>query len=77
MIYELIAEIMERTGRLWKIKGGKEITPDAEDVKIVLDEAAKRLYDSHVGDSFETGGIIVTKGNNGLHHVYTYVGDYN
>jgi hypothetical protein len=51
------------------------LTPEEDDVQIVLDKAAELLYDEDLHSRLETGGLIIEKTESG-HDVYVYVGNY-
>lgn len=51
------------------------ITPLAEDVERVLDEAVRHLYNQSPGAQLEIGGLIVKKRVTG-YDVYAFAGSY-
>lgn len=75
MIPYLVEFVFSHIGHRWSTGNGL-IAPDEEDVKIVLDEAAKVLYDSPVGTRFESAGLIVEKRPDGF-DTWVYVGNYH
>ena len=75
MLEEMIAEALQDTGRLWTLNTGK-IVPMADDVRKVLDEAAKVLYDRDVGARFEAGGLIIEKRERHF-EVFVHFGQYH
>lgn len=77
MIEQLVSDIFRRIGHMWTLDTGF-IQPTEEDVRQVLDEAAKHLYDGAEGDQLETGGLIIERLNekNQMKSVYVWVGDY-
>ena len=75
MLEELIAEALDRAGHQWKTSQGY-IQPTAEDVKIVLDNAVKELYDREAWTRLETGGLIIDKDADGSFRVSVYLGSY-
>lgn len=74
MIANIIADVFMRIGQTWRI-GGMNLQPQEDEVEIILDEAAKKLYNEDLGARFEMGGLIVEKREGG-HDVYCYVGSY-
>ena len=74
MIQMLVADLFAKIGHKWNTDKGRVVVTD-DDVTIVLDHAAKRLYDGAVGDQLEVGGLIIEKRETG-HDVYVYVGNY-
>lgn len=74
MIEQIVSEVFRRIGQVWKV-GNAFIYPDEEDVRQVLDEGAKTLYDGAIGDRLELGGLIMEKRPKG-HDVYIYIGNY-
>lgn len=74
MIEELTTYVFDRIGHLWK-SGGKLIKPTEEDVREVLDEAARLLYTEPIDSRLETGGLIIEKTDKG-HDVYVFLGSY-
>lgn len=74
MIADLITDVFMRIGHTWRI-GGMNLQPQEDEVEIILDEAATRLYDEPVDSRFEMGGLIIDKREGG-HDVYCYVGSY-
>lgn len=75
MINDIIADLFEKIGHTWRI-GGKFIQPNTDHVEKVLDNAAAAMYDSNIGDRFESGGLIVEKTATG-YTVYALVGHYS
>lgn len=75
MLEEQIAEALALTGHQWKTSKGY-ISPTAEDIKIVLDNAAKELYDREAWTRLETGGLIIDKDADGSFRVSVYLGSY-
>jgi hypothetical protein len=69
-----IAKTFAENGWEWKLKRGT-IVPSEEDVELMLDEAARILYDKEVGTQLEVGRLIVVKQTRG-HDVYCFVGQY-
>lgn len=77
MIETLIAEVLRRTARPWKFKGGEYAYPTEEDVTKLLDEAVSMVYDEAPGTTrIETGGLILDKQEDGSLDVYVHVGNY-
>lgn len=74
MIAQIVSEVFERIGHVWRHDTGYFV-PTEDDVTKVLDSAAATLYDRDTADRFETGGLIIEKTNHG-HDVYVYVGSY-
>jgi hypothetical protein len=76
MVEELISEIFRKIGHTWKTTGGL-IHPSYKDVRRLLDEAQKTVYDEGLndGDRFEAGRLIIEKRPEGL-DIYVYVGNY-
>jgi hypothetical protein len=74
MINTIIAEVFDKIGHVWMLDTGL-LTPEEDDVQIVLDKAAELLYDEDLHSRLETGGLIIEKTESG-HDVYVYVGNY-
>lgn len=75
---EDIANFFALNGYTWNIKGNEgveSIAPDEEDVRKVLDEAARRLYDGKNGDLILIGRLCVIKQQSGF-DVYVLAGSY-
>lgn len=75
MIENELAEIFERNGWTWNLKGGKTTIPNPDDIEAALDEAARLLYNEPVGTQLEVGRLIIKRLHNGF-DVYVYVGPY-
>jgi hypothetical protein len=77
LIVRIILGIFRQTGRTWNI-GGKPVQPSEDDVRKVLDQAAKTLYSRDVG-GFTMGGLHVERNdaNPKEFDVYVHVGTYN
>lgn len=74
MIEQIVSEILDKVGHVWFLDSGV-IEPGEDDVRKMLDSAAKALYDCKQGDRFESGGLIIEKMTIGF-NVYCYVGNY-
>lgn len=74
MIEMMIVDTFDKIGHRWNTDKGL-IRVDDDDVKKVLDHAAKMLYDGDIGDRLSVGGLIIEKAPKG-HDVYVYVGSY-
>jgi len=71
---KLILNAFRLNGRTWTI-GGKPVEPTENDVRKVLDEAAKTLYAKKTGTTFTMGGLHIEKAGSG-YDVYVHVGTY-
>ena len=74
MIEMMVVDIFDKTGHRWNTGNGL-VRVDDDDVKKVLDHAAKVLYDEPVGTRLSVGGLIIEKRDRG-HDVYVYLGKY-
>lgn len=70
-----LSDFFEKRGWTWNLKGGRVVTPSAQDIEAALDEAARLLYNEPVGTQLEVGRLIIKKQPRG-HDVYIFVGPY-
>lgn len=71
---EEIADTFQKNEWTWKTTDGS-IVPNATDVLVVLDNAARKLYDEEPGSFMEVGRLIIQKQAKGF-DVYILAGHY-
>lgn len=75
---DALAETFAEHGWTWSLKGRGHVVPDADDIEIALDTAAKLMYDEDPEENPQVvmGRLIIQKTGR-THHVYLYVGDFD
>lgn len=75
-VERIVANWFKENDFQWVVKNKGRVVPDEADIELVLDEAARVLYNEPVGSYLSVGRLIVERTEDG-HSVYMYVGDYN